>query len=172
MEEETKTISQLLKEYTAENRVKICILTPCYGGMCHINYTVSLMATLDAMREYGIRCKVEFCKNDSLVSRARNNLIARAMGDTEVTHFLFIDSDITWTPIEIFKLLLSGKDLCGGLYPIKHYQWEKITKNPDENITKKWLEKKQKFDILNNTKDEDIIKHHLLRYNMNHYGVS
>ena len=76
----------------------------------------SLMRTMEFFRKLGIVLKVEFCKNDSLVSRARNNLIARAMSDKTATHFMFIDNDITWEPNDILKLLLSEKELVGGIY--------------------------------------------------------
>jgi hypothetical protein len=168
--DKNKTIGELVREYAANNNIFLCILTPCYGGMCHINYTISLMSTIEAMKEYGIRFRVEFCKNDSLVSRARNNLIAKAMAVKDITHFLFIDSDIMWSPVEIFKLIISDKDLCGGLYPIKNYQWNKLTENKDVNVVNEWLEKKNKFEILKNESDDNIIKYHLLRYNMNVYG--
>ena len=45
------------------------------------------------------------------------------------THFLFIDNDITWDPVDIFKLLLADKDLIGGIYPLKSYEWNKLLKD-------------------------------------------
>ena len=60
------------------------------------------MKTKDLFQQLGIELHTEFCKNDSLVSRARNNLVARAMSNPNTTHMLFIDNDITW---DIFSTL-------------------------------------------------------------------
>ena len=47
--------------------------------------------------------QVEFCRNDSLISRARNNLLAKAMSNPKMTHVLYIDTDITWKPVDIIR---------------------------------------------------------------------
>lgn len=150
--------------------VKLYILTPCYGNMCHVNYMVSLIASLDSLRNYGIHARIEFCRNDSLVSRARNNLVARAMADLACTHILFIDSDITWTPTDILKLLIDDKQLCGGIYPIKHYNWERLAENPDKNIVKEWLDQKNGARMLQHISNGEFIQNKLLRYNMNTFA--
>jgi len=101
---------------------------------------------------------------DSLVSRARNNLVARAMSDPLMTHMMFIDSDITWEPIDIFKLLLSEKLLVGGIYPLKSYQWDKLT---DPEFTKRLIKVKQKNPMFS-ISDENMIHSNLLTYNLNY----
>jgi hypothetical protein len=115
----------------------------------------------------GITISAEFCKNDSLVSRARNNLIAKAMHDKSVTHMMFIDADITWNPIDILKLILADKNLVGGIYPIKHYEWSKLI-DPDRNVAMEWLETKHKSTIGANMTDPDFIQHKMMRYNLNY----
>ena len=83
----------------------VYILTPCYGGVSYVNYTECLISTIQLFKLYNININVVFCKGDSLVTRARNNLIAKAMNDPEMTHMLFIDNDITWEPFDILKLM-------------------------------------------------------------------
>ena len=90
-----------VKDYVSKNKTKLYILTPCYGSLCFVNYVLCMMATQDLLRSLGIGIKVEFCRNDSLVSRARNNLVAKAMNDPLMTHILFIDADITLSLIHI-----------------------------------------------------------------------
>lgn len=113
------------KDYKEKNDPVLYILTPTYGGQCFVNYTVSLMNTILFTKSIGLNTCVEFCRNDSLVSRARNNLVAKAMNDSRCTHMVFIDSDISWHPKDILLLMLSDYSLCGGIYPLKNYNFDR-----------------------------------------------
>uniref|UniRef100_A0A6C0DSH8 Nucleotide-diphospho-sugar transferase domain-containing protein n=1 Tax=viral metagenome TaxID=1070528 RepID=A0A6C0DSH8_9ZZZZ len=166
------TFDDKIKEYLAANRVKLAILTPCYGSLCFVNYVQCLMATNDLCHKYGIEVVIEFCRNDSLVSRARNNLVAKAMNDPNVTHVLFIDADITWSPIDVFKLILSDKSLVGGVYPLKSYFWDKIIndeKNP--NVVQSWIDRKNNSQFKDRISDREMIQYNLLKYNINYIGT-
>jgi len=57
--------------------------------------------------------------NESLVTRARNNLMAKMMTNNQATHFMFIDADIRFQPESIFQMIAHDKDVIGGLYPKK-----------------------------------------------------
>lgn len=155
------------KQYAIQHNPYLIILTPCYGGQCFVNYVSCLMNTFNLFQQLNIPIKVEFCKNDSLVSRARNNLIARAMGIEGSTHFMFIDSDISWNPYDVLKLLLSDKELVGGVYPIKHYNWEKLM-NGEKNVIQEWLNHKRETPLDKIMGDTEYIQARLLRYNINY----
>jgi len=168
---ENNALPVRIQEYLKNHKSRLVILTPCYGCMCHVNYMCALMKTIEIFRIYNFPLHVEFCKNDSLVSRARNNLIAKAMYDPETTHIMFIDSDITWDPMDIFKLILSEKPLVGGVYPMKHYFWDKLvpkageTKTPVETM----IDRKNGNSYLSNiVSDEEMVQYNLLKYNMNY----
>ena len=163
-----QTFMQKVNDYLSQNKTKVYILTPCYGSLCFVNYVKCVMATCDMFRSLGIGYSLEFCRNDSLVSRARNNLVAKAMTDPEMTHILFIDADITWNPSDILKLIVCNKALCGGVYPLKHYYWERLTANPEKNFIKEVLERKKKSEFHAHISDELMIQHNLLRYNINY----
>jgi len=166
-----KSFDEALKDYFSKNKVKLYILTPCFGGQCYVNYMTSLLNTVNVFQSMNIPMQLEFCRNDSLVSRARNNLIARAMTDKESTHFLFIDNDITWSPIDVLKLILADKDLIGGVYPLKHYHWERLVKDPlnpyNSNVVQSMIKKKNDSQLKDLIQDVDMVKYNLLRYNMN-----
>jgi len=115
----------------------------------------------------GLNLRVEFCRNDSLVSRARNNLIAKAMHDKSTTHMLFIDADITWNPADVVKLVLADKNIVGGVYPIKNYEWNKLVE-PGHNVVQEWIDKKNSSQLKGAVSDSDIIQHRLMRYNLNY----
>ena len=131
---ETKNINEKIEQFVNEKKPVVYILTPCYGSVCYVNYVYSLMMTLEVFRQYKITANVEFCKSDSLVTRARNNLVAKAMNDPNMTHILFIDNDISWEPFDVLKLLLHDKNIVGGIYPLKNYHWNKLLENNGESV--------------------------------------
>lgn len=153
-----------IKEYIETNKPFIYILTPCYGGICNTQYTISLLNTILLLKNVGIRYNIQFCNNDSLVSRARNNLIGISMLDKEATHFLFIDSDIVWNPNDIIKLIVADKELIGGIYPKKNYNFDKLIDNPD--LIQSLTDLKNKYNL---SKDLiTILKSNLVSYNLNY----
>lgn len=165
-------IHSKIKEYIVKNSPKLYILTPCYNGMCYVNYMTCLMNTIELFRSVGFPLQIEFCKGDSLIPRARNNLIARAMNDPKMTHVMFIDNDITWNPIDIFKLILADKHLIGGIYPLKNYNWSKLISDPqnpyNSNIIQSIIQRKNNSQLKDLISDEDMVKFNLLSYNVNY----
>jgi hypothetical protein len=160
-------ISQKIKEFVIKNKPHVCILTPCYGSVCYVNYVRCLMHTVRLLESLNIGITIEFCKNDSLVSRARNNLIAKAMSYKDVTHMLFIDSDITWDAMDIVKLLLADKALVGGSYPLKKYFWNKIIDNPETSI-KNMITRKNNSQLKDIFTNEEMVQCNLVNYNLNY----
>ena len=151
-----------VKEYVSKNTPLVVILTPCYGGLCHVNYTICLIETIKIFNYFSIPLQVEFCKNDSLVSRARNNLVAKAMNCREMTHIMFIDNDISWNPNDVIKLMLDDKNLIGGVYPLKKYEWSKCLE-----IDKELLDFKNTSYLKDIVSDDDTIRSKMLKYNVN-----
>lgn len=166
IDDQNNIFNKKLEEYLRLKKPNVMILTPCYGGVCHVNYLISLMNTMNFLRQLNIPVQITFCKNDSLISRARNNLVAKAMSNKDITHIMFIDSDISWEPIDIVKLLLTDKSLIGGVYPLKRYLWDKLVS--EENVVKKWIDRKNSSQLKNIVSDADIIQHNLLKYNVNY----
>jgi len=168
------SVETKVKEFIRKKNPKLFILTPCYGGTCYVNYMTCLINTITLFRQLQFPIQIEFCKNDSLVPRARNNLVAKAMSDPLMTHIIFIDNDITWDPIDILKLILSEKEIIGGIYPLKNYDWSKLLIDPqnpyNSNIIQSWVEKKKQSQLRDIISDERMIQHNLLTYNVNYLG--
>jgi hypothetical protein len=160
-----KQFEDMVKSYVVQNRPHVILLTPCYGSVCFVNYVGCLLQTISVFNNFNIPIRVEFCRNDSLVSRARNNLIAKAMCDAAATHFMFIDNDITWNPVDLLRLLIADKPLVGGVYPIKHYNFNNLVGS--NNVVGNWLEHKKQTD-LKHIPDDEYIQNRLLRYNINY----
>jgi hypothetical protein len=63
--------------------------------------------------------------NESLITRARNTL-AYDFLDTDATHLMFIDADITFNPADIISMVKADKDIICGLYPKKEINWKTV----------------------------------------------
>jgi hypothetical protein len=165
-----------IHKYVKENSPKIYLLTPCFASLCYVSYVHCLMRTIELCKLYGIQLQVEFCRNDSLVSRARNNLVARAMADPATTHIMFIDNDITWDPLDMIKLMVSDKQLIGGIYPLKNYNWNELIKdkqNPfNSNAVQTIISRKNQSQFKNIISDEEMLQYNLLKYNVNYITPS
>ena len=142
------------------SKIRLVIATPCYGGGVQAHYLLSLIQTIELLRDRGIKYEVSLLPGDSLVPRARNALVAKFLSNPDNTHLMFIDADIHWNPMEILKLLGHDKPLVGGLYPLKSWRWENLDKL--EQI-------KQKVYASHNQglSESEIIQHNLLKYDLN-----
>jgi len=155
-----------MENETIVKTIKLIIATPCYGGQCYVDYFISLMSSINYLKdEYNIECHPIFIKNDSLITRARNNLVAMFMADPTNTHLMFIDADIMWDARDIYQLLKDDKDVIGGIYPLKKYHWENLEKRTIEGI----LEAKDKYEHNKFVKEADYVRQNLMKYNVN-YG--
>ena len=166
------TFEDKIKNYVLANKPCLYILTPCYGSLCFVNFVLCVMATKELCQKYGIKFRIEFCRNDSLVSRARNNLVARAMGDPTMTHMMFIDADITWDPVDVLKLLVSNKQLVGGIYPLKNYNWDLLLKDKKRpqvtNVVQAMIDRKNASQFKSMISDEDMVQYNMVKYNVNY----
>lgn len=76
-------------------------------------YTASLASTLLFLQQQGIRVTFEFVVGNSVVHKARNELVAHFL-KSDFTDLLFIDDDMQWAPESILRLLGSRQPLIGG----------------------------------------------------------
>ena len=110
---------------TEEKRPSIMIATPMYGGMCTGHYVQGLLMTMNRMRELGI--DVAWCQitNESLITRARNEL-ARVFLKSNHDYLMFIDADIGFDGNAIAHLLAVDDDIVCGIYPKKEVNWSSV----------------------------------------------
>jgi len=100
-------------------KTKVHICMPCYGGMLTESTFMSYIKWSNVCRQLGIDWTMETLTNESLISRARNTLVARFLNNPESTHLMFVDADIGWEPWNLLALLDRDVDVIGGLYPMK-----------------------------------------------------
>jgi len=92
---------------------------PCYGGMVSEPTMTSFLRFTLLAQQAGLNWSLDTMVNESLVTRARNNLMAKMMTNKEATHFMFIDADIRFQPESILQMMAYEKEVIGGLYPKK-----------------------------------------------------
>ena len=111
--------------------MKIFVPLICYNHSCNAEYMMSMLSLLNAVKNRGINCTFYPIFFESLISRARNASVAHFLEDEESTHLLFIDSDIIFTPDDVFKLIAANKDVVAGIYPKKYITWDRLKKTPN-----------------------------------------
>ncbi|RZL65889.1 MAG: hypothetical protein EOP81_02640 [Variovorax sp.] len=99
------------------------VATPCYGGAMSSVYVRSLLGLVNLAWTQGFAMQTRFLDGDSLITRARNRLVAEFMADTRWTHLFWIDADIGFEPDAALRLLLAGRDVVAGVYPLKNDGW-------------------------------------------------
>lgn len=130
---QTVNLNEIVNKFLENNPVKILLATPCYGGKLYTGYFQSMMELSVKFTQLGIPFEVMSVGNESLITRARNGIVAKFLANDELTHIMFIDADITFSWISVLRLLLSNKDVCGGCYPKKTINWNKIKRNVIKN---------------------------------------
>ena len=106
-------------------RPSLMIATPMYGGMCTGHYVQGLLLTMQKMRDLGVN--VAWCQimNESLITRARNEL-TRIFLESDHDYLMFIDADIGFDGEAIAQLMAADKDVVCGIYPKKEVNWESV----------------------------------------------
>ena len=107
---------------------KFFIATPCYGGQLNEPYFRSVIKMMTFFNGHQIPLAFGTIANESLVTRARNVLVAYFLA-SDYTHLMFVDADIEFQTEDILKLYAHKKDVVVGAYPKKGVAWDKIRAN-------------------------------------------
>src|SRR5262249_9053225 len=91
-----------------------------------INYAVSLLKLQPACQQLGIRLQIYMVGGDALITRARQNIVAKFLADEAATHLLFVDADIGFEPAQVFRLMQFDAPASAAIYPLKRLDWEKV----------------------------------------------
>lgn len=92
---------------------KVLIGTPAHDGRVDVWYANSLVNTIKMAHQVGVEIHPVYLSYDSLVQRARNDLVRLAL-EEGFDDLIFMDSDQEWDPAWIFKLLDYNVDVVGG----------------------------------------------------------
>jgi hypothetical protein len=103
------------------------IATPMYGGNCKGIYVDSILGLTFELARAGHEVSFSKVYNESLITRARNNLVYEFLNSTADV-LLFVDADEGFNAADVVKMLECDKDIIGGIYPMKNINWENVKK--------------------------------------------
>jgi len=115
--------------------INLFIGIPCYGGKLHCDFAQSLMRLTAELGVNNINCSIEFIGTESLICRARNNLVSKFYANPQFTHLLFLDSDLIFNPKAITAMISRKKEIIGCPYPKKMYNLNKMNTLQEEGVT-------------------------------------
>lgn len=119
-------------------KAKVMLSTPMYGGHCTGVFVQSLIDMAGLFTAHNIKLSCAFMFNESLITRARNNLVNQFL-ETDNTHLLFIDADQQWRGADIVAMLLCDKEIIVGMCPKKEINWGSVreaAKRGEEDLSK------------------------------------
>jgi hypothetical protein len=100
------------------------VATPVHSEVS-MHYAESLLTLQGTGHSLGLVIDFLLLKS-SLVTQGRNLCVSNFLNKKEYTHMLFIDSDISFDPSSVFKLLRCNKDVISIPYPMKTINWNKV----------------------------------------------
>lgn len=119
---------------------KVMIGTPCYDGRLTMDYTISLIRTIELGKQNNIDFIPFFLAHEPIIARARNIVLYEFVESLEkYDGILWIDSDVAWEAQWAIDVVNSGKDVIGIPLIVKDTQQEhyslalKDNLEPDEN---------------------------------------
>jgi hypothetical protein len=96
---------------------KLMIGLPAYDHKVTVSMAVSLMKLSQMVLQHGIDIQVNSICGCSVVSRARN-VIAKQFLESDCDHLMFIDSDMTFEPESVIRLMAwnQTRGIVAGAY--------------------------------------------------------
>src|SRR4051794_33021152 len=103
----------------------IAVFAPSYDHRVHTSTAESLYKLMEETRLHRIGCFVRFLPGDAVVQRVRNAAAALFLSNEQLTHLLFVDSDIQFSPTTVLRLLKLNEPVTCAACPKKGYRSRK-----------------------------------------------
>lgn len=106
---------------------KVLLATPSNRGL-NTQYVASMLNTMGDQRGMDDQVQIQpyLWPGESLISRARNDILRYFYYESDCTHLFFVDDDIAWEPVCFYDILAAEKDIVGGIYPLKSLRWDQL----------------------------------------------
>ena len=128
---QTEKLERVDSKSELESSIKIMVCTPCHSEVS-MHYTQAVLKfQLECMKR-NIMVSFSLLKS-SLVTQGRNLCVAEFLNHKDnYDYLLFIDSDISFKPETIFKMIDADKDIIACPYPMKMFETDKMWKKIKE----------------------------------------
>jgi hypothetical protein len=113
----------------------VFIGTPAYGGNCNINYVNSLLSLINTCHDIGVVYTIAFTQNESLVTRARNQLTDNFL-KSEATDLVWIDADIGFDARDIITIMMYDEGVIGLPCSRKNLRVDRVVQAVKKNTEK------------------------------------
>jgi len=161
----SKAVTPLWKPTTGQVKLElqkapysIFVATPVHSE-CSIHYTQALIELQKLCFSKNIPVTFQLMKS-SLVTQGRNLCVASFL-ESNLTHMLFIDSDIYFHAESIIRMIEKDKDILSIPYPLKSIMWDKALERIKAGQIKTMKDLKKAFNTypmkLHNNNNVDIV---------------
>jgi hypothetical protein len=114
----------------------LLVASPAYGGHVMTGYFQSMLHLFCKLTHLKIPATLQMTTSESLITRGRNYLVADFLQRPDFTHFIFIDTDITFNAEDIIHMLnhcgpvgaLDCYPIVTGIYPKKRFDLGRLRK--------------------------------------------
>lgn len=114
-------VSARAPTFTSDARVTGVLLgLPMYGGQLFEGCLHGLLEAQEHFIRRGIPFSYQSIRNESLIQRARNRVVAEFLANDRASHLVFVDADIGFTAHGLLRLLAHDRPVIGGLYRKKN----------------------------------------------------
>lgn len=106
-------------------RTRILLGTPVAGEQAAVSYVHTVLN----LQRHAMRSgwELEVChRSDGLVTRSRNAFASQVVADDSFTHLLMIDSDVSFDPNVVQRLIASTYPVVGACVPLRHVRWDRV----------------------------------------------
>jgi hypothetical protein len=142
--------------------VILFVAIPCYGCRLASRAVTSILRFQSFCIQHKIKVSFDIMGNESLITRGRSIFTERFL-TSDATHLLFIDSDISFNPVSVLRMIVFNADVTAGIYAKKGLSWDTVSKS-ESTTPARLLDAALNFNInLPRGEDQHTVKNGFIR---------
>ena len=128
---EVEKLLDSFKEYHKKNPVKLVIGINSNDLNTSFFFTQSLIILSNSLVRHGIEYDILISTTDmnKNVIQSKNTLVNNFITNTTGTHLLLVNSNISFSWLDVVKMIMNDKNIVGGCYPMTNINWDKVKNN-------------------------------------------
>jgi hypothetical protein len=111
------------------NRPHVLIAVPTFTGWLHGELTGALLAATAMLAQHGVPTTF-IVRAGTPLPLARNFFVGEALEGSSYSHLCMADSDMSWAPNALLKLVTAGKDAVGVVYQMRNPPHDHVIADP------------------------------------------